>query len=108
MEAKKDPELYRRMSEPYADLDAANDAFNGFFKELYDLREKHRIADVHIVASVPIMTADGETASLVRFHIGDSMKAESMLAYAFGSEQAQRESEVLRMLAQGKRSGSKK
>jgi len=60
MSAKKDPELYRKMSAPFPDAETANTALGAFFEEVYALREKHRIANVHVIASIAILDAEGK------------------------------------------------
>lgn len=97
------------MSAPFPDVDSANVALNAFFEELYTLREKHRIANVHAIASIAILDADGnEGDSVARYHIGDPLRAEGMTAYAYGAEQSERESLIIHLIAQGKKRTAKK
>lgn len=46
------PERYRRMSAPYESEELAKAAMKAFLKDLRELREKHRIAEVSVIAGV--------------------------------------------------------
>lgn len=102
--AKKDPDLYRRMSAPFLGNEEANAALDAFFEELSVIREKHRIGNVHTIVAVSALDREGQEGELIsRLHLGDGLKAEAMTAYAYGSEQAERENLIVHMIAQGKR-----
>lgn len=95
-----DPALYRRMLEPLPDFEAADTAVQGFNAELRLLREKYRLADVHVVISASVVTDQGiEAPFLLNVHHGDPLRAEKMLAYALGHEQAMRQQEVYGLMS---------
>lgn len=103
MKQKNDPALYRRMCEPFASAEEANAALTAFYDELRALREKHRIADVHVTWSVNVVFPDGETPSIGGAHIGDPAKAESMAAWAFGFETADTRAQIERIAESGRK-----
>jgi hypothetical protein len=49
-EVSPNPELYARMAVPYETADAAQTAIKAFLADVAALREKHRIAEVAIIA----------------------------------------------------------
>ena len=98
-EGINDPATYRRLSEPFASVDEAEKAWMAFAAELRELRAKHRIADLLAVAGISFIAADGEESWLpIVLHNGDEMKAETLAAYAFGAEQANRQERIARAL----------
>jgi hypothetical protein len=62
---KVDPKKYREMCEPHKDAEAAQAALEAFGAELYELRCKHRIADVFWVGEVRALVEDGAEVSLM-------------------------------------------
>jgi hypothetical protein len=87
--SKSNPSLFRLLSEPFENLDAANKAIAAFLDELGDLREKHKIPNVVTIIGASAWTkGDGdeqqETEFLVPHMYGDSLRMESMAAYAYG------------------------
>ena len=96
------PSTYRKMSEPFPNVGEVNEANKAFFKDLYDLRNKHHIRDIHVVVSGSYLSADNteELDYVLNLHIGDSMKAEAMAAWALGKVQADRQEMVERMRTQ--------
>lgn len=101
-EAINDPENYRRMAEPFASPQEANAALDAFFDDVRAARQKHRIADVLTVTMFTVRYADGEEgAALAHCHNGEVLKAESMAAYALGSEQ-QRHREAINKFVSGR------
>lgn len=100
-ERTKDPENYRRMSEPFEGPEAANKALKDFFTELGDLRKKHRIADCLTVVSINVKYEDGEEGSaMLRFSFGDPLKPVSLAAWLYGREQADHREMINKMLKQ--------
>ena len=49
-EVSPNPELYARMAVPYETADAAQTAIKAFLADVAALREKHRIAEVAMIA----------------------------------------------------------
>lgn len=67
------PELYRRMSEPFASTKEADEASRAFLSEVHALRIRYRIADVTVGISMPAMV-DGKVQRLMGgLAIGNSM-----------------------------------
>lgn len=103
------PDLYREMSQPFANADEAEKALTGFFEELGELRKKHRIANAYTIIAVMVVGSDGEEGEVVTSGMyGDSLRAESLTAWAFGHESAQRQEKIAKLIAQGVSRGKKK
>lgn len=97
---RPDPQNYREMSVPFFGPEAANLALEAFYDDVRAARQKHRIADVLTVVSVNVIYDEGgEGAALSHSHNGDPMKAESMAAYVFGREQADRKAWLNKLVA---------
>ena len=95
-----DPQLFRELDQPFASVDAFNEALLAFMEEAYELRKKHRITDVHMIVSAQVLDSDGnESARITNAHFGDTERAESMCAWAMGREHAEREERVAGFLA---------
>lgn len=56
-----DPERYERLSRPFETEEDMNKAFAGFFRELGELREKYKIADVLTVVADSYQDPDDST-----------------------------------------------
>ncbi len=100
-----DAGIYREMEKPFPNVADAANAIDKFWDEVYALRVKHRIADVHLVIAV---NAIGDTGNEGRIalngHIGSQLNAESMIAYAIGMVQAERQQMIAELVsAKGKR-----
>ena len=97
----KDEANYRRLNEPKASPDVANAEIAEFFREARELRQKYKLPDVLIVVAATVMYPDGagEGRVMTYAHFGDSREAETMAAYAYGAETAERRSIIARMLA---------
>lgn len=85
-----DHDKYLEMSKPFASGEAAETAVNAFFEEVYELRNKYKLADIHIVGRIPV--ADGLIHCAM--HFGDLNLAEAMAAWAFGYEQSRRQQRI--------------
>ena len=96
-----DPENYRQLSQPFESLDAADKAVQSFFSEVSELRKKHKITNLYLIVGSSVTTDTGEPEFLTTRHFGDSLKRESMVAYAFGQEQSERQ-ELIGKLLSGK------
>ena len=93
------PDNYRKLCEPFPSAEAAEDALNAFWEELYELRNKHRIPDLTVVARANFASDDDDEASvMVDVHCGDRLQKEPMLAWAFGRAQADRQAEIGRLM----------
>lgn len=100
---KRDAKLYRAMSEPFPDVEAANAALGAFFEELYELRRKHRIADVLAVVQFSVVEDERESARIIHLQIGDQLRAAAMAAFAFGACEAEHEALIGEIVAGAKR-----
>lgn len=89
---------YRAMLEPHESVDAANEAANAFFEGVAELRKKHRLPNVLIVADVHYLGEDGADAEgRLSSFLGDSNHAEELAAYAHGYETARRQERISAM-----------
>lgn len=69
---KEDPELYKRLCEPYPSLDSVNDSLKNFFEEFRSLREKYGIPDVVIIARAIFKDQGILRDELITMNCGDS------------------------------------
>ena len=93
------PGLYRKLSEPFPSKEAANDALEKFQQELSALREKYRLADMHVLVQINVITESGEEGIFnSEMGFGDQRLVGTMLAMAMGREQSRRESELATLL----------
>lgn len=104
---KSDPKRYAKCSEPFADTDTANAALEAFFDAVGRAREEHLIADVEVI--VKDSTGEGEAtgAFMSSAHFGSQLERESMLAYAFGQAQKDRQ-RLISLLLAGERTTPRK
>lgn len=65
-----DPDLYRRMSEPYASNEEAHAAMLAFLDDVSEARERHRISNVITVAVTNVNTDDGVKQNMSIQHRG--------------------------------------
>lgn len=100
---KHDPENYRNLSAPFDGPDEANKAVQAFYTEIESARKRHRIADVAVAVALNVRYESGqEGMAMTHGAFGDSFKAESLLAYALGVEQAEHRQRIATLL-KGKR-----
>jgi hypothetical protein len=92
MEAQN-PACYRECSAPKPPEQAQQD-WEAFCQAVYDLRVKHRIPDLYLVARMVLQYEEGEGQALTRAHFGDELQAEQMVAWALGYEQCQRQERI--------------
>lgn len=95
-EFRSNPKLYRELSEPFASVEAAEEAANGFMKEIADIRTKYRMRDVYVAlgfSHTNIATGE-ECGAIVSGGLGDAFQWEVLLAHALGQEQADRQQRV--------------
>lgn len=102
-EVTQNPSLYHQLSEPFASLDACNEAFLAFQRELYDLRKKHRIRDLTVICEAAIVQ-DGDVGDVrVCSHFGSSLRKLPALAFAYGEARAEQEAALVEQEQAGKR-----
>lgn len=108
MEGFSDHENYRRMREPYPSVDAANESLQKFSEAVYEIRNKHRIAECTVIMSIPVIDERGdEGEAMLAWHFGDSSRELPNLARAYGKAQAEYE-DKLRLYEQMGRVDTKK
>ena len=110
MTARNDPKLYTELNKPFASMDEANAASAAFFEELAELRKKHRIANLVVLAKVSMLADEGDGApfeveGMSSLLLGDSRAHLPMLAHAFGAEQNAEQERTARIIAAAKRGG---
>lgn len=92
---EKNPGRYRDMSHPHDSAAAAREAFMRFHEEVVAARIKHRMADVHVIVMYNYRTEDGDEAqAIANAHLGNSLLAESMCAFAYGREKKERDEAI--------------
>lgn len=100
----RDPETYRRMSEPLPSVEEANKAVEAFFADLRALREKHHIRDVLAVVQVVHRSEKGEVEGCTTLRIGSQAEALHMAAMAYGMMRSEVE-QALDLATQPRRRG---
>ena len=102
MQAKNDPGLYRRMSEPFDSADAAQSAWDAFRADIEAAREKHKITEVVVLVQFPYRASEGdEILGGSMLCIGDGMRHEVMLATGLADVQRTRQEMIGSILAKG-------
>lgn len=105
---KPNPELFRKMSEPFESVEEANKAIVAFFEEVGELRKKHGLENVYFIISGTWKTEEGEGQFIVPQMYGNPLMAESLTAFAYGREQCERQERIGELLAKGIKMGKKK
>jgi len=74
------PEIYKDLSENvFQNAQKANAAAQAFIDEVYQLRIKYRIADVHVITAVGFMRGKKRLRSVSSTHMGYSLMKGKML-----------------------------
>lgn len=93
------PNRYRELSEPFETREQAMEAVNAFAAAVKAARIEHRIPDVVVSFTWEYLDEEGEPLeSGATLNFGNSLKAESIAAFALGKMQALREEMVARAL----------
>lgn len=96
-----DPATYRECNQPKSPAQAEQD-WEAFTKELYDLRLKHQIPELYLVATHRLVYDDGEEGIVNGVaHFGDQTNRERTAAWAFGFESANRQRMIAQMVNEG-------
>lgn len=96
-----DADNYQRCCAPFETGDEANAALEAFWSDFYDLRNKHRIADVLITFRVQVRQQDGQVAELFgSMMAGSELYQEALAAWSLGKASADRQAMIGRMVAQ--------
>ncbi len=94
-----DPARYRTLSEPFDSKETGQAAILAFFKDLGEIRVKHKIPDLYVVIRASVLTETKEegifTTSL---HYGSELEAEGMLAWALGRVQCERQDRIAKQI----------
>jgi len=101
-----DPKTYREMSIPFASNEEASKANEAFKDELATLRKKYRMRDLVVVAQFSYESSEGECDAVSLNSFGHAGNVESLLAYALGVTQTERQQHndrLLRAIKTGKR-----
>ena len=94
-----DPDNYIEMRKGYPTLEEADAAMHNFWNEFYELRNKYRIADAHVIIAITIA---GKGDMMLAMHAGNELMQEPMAAWALGNASANRQENIARLLAQSK------
>jgi hypothetical protein len=103
----RDPGGYRELSKPFETFTAANEAINAFFKDVRELRKKHKLPDVYIILKGTAYredAADDEESEgdwIISQHHGSSLNCEAMCAWAYGQEAAKRQEAISKQMSRG-------
>jgi hypothetical protein len=96
-----DPDNYARCSAPFETAEEANAALDAFWDEFYELRNKHRIADVLVTFRLQVRQKDGGAAEMFgSLMAGNQMYAEPLAAWSLGKASADRQEMIGRFVAQ--------
>lgn len=102
------PKRFREMQEPHESSEVMAKSFDEFFKVVEAARLKFRVAEVEIVAVMKALTDGGqEGEAMLRMHLGDPLRAESMAAFAYGTLKREREEMIATLLSGQGRSQKK-
>lgn len=99
MPGYQDPKTYREMLVPHESRDVAAEQADAFIEGVRELRKKHRMANVLLVVEIRYEAGGEETNGMVSAHLGDTLQAEPMAAFAYGfqaSASRERNERVLR------------
>lgn len=102
MPGKNDFANYRKMSEPFDDAQAANDALEKFFALVAQARKDCRIMDVHVICKVPILKDESEGQAFASAHFGSTIEGANMCAWSLGNEQANMQALIAQYMKAGK------
>ena len=88
MPAKNDPANYRKMSEPFENIEKANQALKDFYEAVEVARKEFHIMDVHVVVKMNVLRGEVEGHAITSAHYGNTLEGALMCAWALGNEQA--------------------
>ncbi len=92
---KHNLERFLRMQKPFATEADALKAITAFYDDIEKAREKHCLADVHIIVMTPSLNEDGiAVPGLSSLHLGDSRRGEEMCAWGYATESSARRKEI--------------
>lgn len=88
---------YLDLCKPFPSASEADSAIEAFYSDLYELRNKHRMTDVHVMIRLPVEGHFVQTC----FHFGDELLAEPMAAWNYGYQGAQRQIRMGQIVERG-------
>ncbi len=103
MNFEPNPKLYREMSKPFSSMQEANAALQAFMDELGELRKKHKLPDVYFCVRISYEKDGEELPAMTHGGYGDSLEHESMLAFAIGQVQSDRQEMISDLMKRGMR-----
>lgn len=98
-----DPANYRRCSEPFDDIEQANEAISKFFAEVKVAREKHRISDVVVIVEVGHRLDGDEVRGSASSMLGDFNRVLPMVAREYGAAQQRHEERLALLIARARK-----
>ena len=100
---RNNPALYRRLSEPFPSIEAANSALVAFFADVEAARERHRIADVTVLCEVSHVLEGEEVRASASGMMGDSARVLPMIAREFGAAQQRHKEQIALVVARARK-----
>lgn len=79
----QNPALYRKLSEPFENKEAFDQALSEFTSELRALREKHKLPDVVYIISANVKNDAGEQTLVASGHCGSAAMVLPLLHQCF-------------------------
>lgn len=92
MPTKNDPENYRKMSEPFENIEKANQSLLDFYATIENARKEFRIMDVHVIVRMNVLRGETEGIAMTSAHYGNTLESAPMCAWGLGHAQAEFES----------------
>ena len=89
MASKTDLANYRKMSEPFPNLEEANEALKNFYQAVEEARKEFHIMDVHVIVKMNILRGETEGTAMTSAHYGNTLEGAPMCAWGLGQEQAE-------------------
>lgn len=83
-----DVEMYAEMVNPFKSAEHANSALTAFFDEVYELRCKHKLANVSVIVKDSI--SDDGSEFMCNAHFGNELEREAMAAWHLGRSYGER------------------
>ena len=103
MNQTANPELYRKLSEPFGSKEEADTEIAAFFEAVSQLRQKHLMPDVIVMAQANVIHEGDETIMQATAGFGDPLRMVTMLAQALGREQAENDAYLGKLLKAARR-----
>jgi hypothetical protein len=99
------PKLFRRVSEPYPNAEAAAAALEAFAKDVSDLREKHRVMNVVVLMQSAYERGEDESRTIMTLRLGSETDCLAMQAQCFGIAQERARADLADLVAAGRKLG---